>query len=160
MGAPAYWKTRTHRHNTTITYCPLGGKIKHGYTSLLKNQNPPAQHHNYILSSWGENKACPGGIVSHNEAKKVHRSRKETLGATHNYLKCLQRIEYNYVSQASWKHTYFLKQSEHNSSYYKNFLNGLPASSSCMCCNIESFTCKKKVELHLISSVIINDVNM
>ena len=29
MGAPAYWKTRTHQHNTTITYCPLGGKIKH-----------------------------------------------------------------------------------------------------------------------------------
>ena len=76
---------------------------KHGCTSLLKNQNPPAQHHNYILSSWGENKACPGGIVSHNEAKKVHRFRKETLGATHDYLKCLQRIEYNYVSQASWK---------------------------------------------------------
>ena len=30
---------------------------KHGCTSLLKNQNPPAQHHNYILSSWGKNKA-------------------------------------------------------------------------------------------------------
>jgi hypothetical protein len=40
-----------------------------------------------------------GGKIKY--AKKVHRFLKETLGATHNNLKCLQRIEYNYVSQAS-----------------------------------------------------------
>lgn len=43
----------------------------------------------------------------------------------------------------SGQNIYFLKQNEHDSSGYKNFLNGLPASSSCMCCNIESFKSKK-----------------
>ena len=40
---------------------------------------------------------------NNNYILKVHRFLKETLGATHNNLKCLQRTEYYYVSQASWK---------------------------------------------------------
>ena len=100
----------------------------------------------------------------HKEAKKVHRFLKETAGAKHNNLKWWQRTEYNYVSHVDtakiWQKHLFLKQNEHGSPGYRNFLNGLPASSSCMCCNIETLKSKKEAELHLISLVIINDVNM
>ena len=127
-----FTKTRVHQltekteptSTATQLHTPLGGKIMYAHCH------------------------------SHKEAKKVHRFLKETAGAKHNNLKWWQRTEYNYVSHVDtakiWQKHLFLKQNEHGSPGYRNFLNGLPASSSCMCCNIETLKSKKQVELHLI----------
>ena len=51
-----------------------------------------------------------------------------------------------------WQYCLFLETKEYEPAGYKNFLGGLPASSSCMCCNTETFKSKNRIELSQISA--------